>query len=268
MKLFKHGDRTFAITIILVWVIGLVISPVSAMAAFFPSGDSSGAGIPGNGAYHPTFNSTRQTAHLQTVLSNLSQKGVDVSQAQADLAAGNMTAAFQWLTAYHKDHPDLALNGPRQHTMNATVQAADLQSLITTLGQKGVEVSRALSDLAAGNTTGAMKDLMARNRGHPGMMANSTQQAARLQAGVTKLAQQGVDVGEVQADLASGNVDAAMQWMAAYHTAHPVQYGNGTAMHSSDSTQWQKGGPFRPHTSGSSNQTAARHRFPGRVQAT
>jgi hypothetical protein len=269
MKLFKNSDKAVALITIMIWVTGLVISPVGAMAAFSPSGDTTVAGIPaGSAAYHHTFNSTQQASHLQTVLANLSQQGVDVSQVQADLAAGNMTAAFQWLMAYYKDHPDLALNGPRQHAMNATAQATRLQSLITTFSQTGVDVSKALADLAAGNTTGAMKDLMARNKDHPGMMANSTQQAARLQTGVTKLAQQGIDVSEVQADLASGNMNAAMQWMAAYHTAHPAQYGNGTGMHSSYSTQWQKGGSFRPHTSGSGNQTAAHHRFPGRVQGT
>ena len=108
-----------------------------------------------------------------------------------------------------------------------------------------------------------MKDLMAFHQDRPGMMANNTQQAAWLQTGVTKLAQHGVDVSEVQADIASGNVSAAMQWMAAYHKAHPVQSGNGTVMHSSNSTGWQKGGSFRPHTPGSGNQTAAHHRFTG-----
>lgn len=266
MKLFKNSDGAVALIMIVVSVIGLVISPVSAMAAFSQSGDSSGAGIAGNGAYHHAFNSTQQEARLQTVFANLSQQGVDVSQVQVDLAAGNTTAAVQWLMAYHKDHPDLALNGPRQHGINATAQAARLQMLITNLSQQGVDVSKALADLAAGNTIGAMKDLMALHKDHPGMMANTTQQAARLQTGVTKLAQQGVDVSEVQADIASGNVSAAMQWMAAYHTAHPLQSGNGTGMHCSNSTQWQKGGSFWPYPSGSGNQTATHHRFRGQVE--
>jgi hypothetical protein len=268
MKLFKQGDRAVALTIILVWVIGLAISPVSAMGALSPSGYSSGTGIPGNGAYHHTFNTTQQAAQLQTVLANFSQQGIDVSQPQADLNAGNTSAALQWLMAYHKDHPDLAIGGPRQHAMNATAQAARLQMLITTLGQKGIDVSRALADLAAGNTTGAMKDLMAFHKDRPGMMANSTQQVARLQTGVTKLVQQGVDVSEVQADLASGNMNAAMQWMAAYHTAHPVQYSDGTGMHIGNSTGWQKGGSFRSHMPGSGNQTATHHWFTGQVKGT
>jgi hypothetical protein len=259
--------RTVAVIALVLSVIGLVMSPVSASAVFSPSGDTAGTGIPaGNAPYHHTFNSTQQTARLQTVLANLSQQGVDVSQAQADLTAGNTTGAAQWLMAYHKDHPDLAMNGPRQHVMNATAQATRLQTLITNLSQQGVDVSQALADLAAGNTIRAMKDLMAFHQDRPGIMANNTQQAVWLQTGVTKLAQQGVDVSEVQADINSGNVSAAMQWMDAYHNAHPIQSGNGTVMHNSNSPQWQKGGSFRPHTPGSGNQTASHSRFTGQVQ--
>jgi hypothetical protein len=269
MKLFKNCDKAVTLITMMIWVTGLVISPVGASAAFSPTGDTTVAGVhAGNAASHHIFNSTQQAARLQTVLANLSQQGVDVSQAQADLTAGNTTAAVQWLMVYHKDHPDSALNSPRQKVMNATSQAARLQSLATRPGQQGIDVSKALADLAAGNTTGAMKDLMAFHKDRPGMMANSTQQAARLQTGVTKLAQQGVDVSEVKADLDSGNVSAAMQWMAEYHTAHPIQSGNGTTLHNGTSTHWQKGGSFRTHTQGSGNQTAVHSRFTGRVQGT
>ena len=269
MKLCKNSNKAVALITMMIWVTGLVISPVSASAAFSSTGDTTAAGVhAGNASNHHIFNSTQQAARLQTVLANLSQQGVDVSQAQADFTAGNTTAAVQWLIAYHKDHPDLALNGPRQHVLNATAQAAHLQMLITNLSQKGVDVSKAVTDLAAGNITGAMNDLMDFHKNRPGMMANSTQQAAWLQTGVTKLEQRGVDVSEVQADLTSGNMGAARQWMAAYHAAHPVQNANGTAWHGGNSTQWQKGGTFRSHILGSGNQTAAHSRFPGRVQGT
>ena len=265
MRQRKDTTRAFALITIIVSVIGLVMSPVSAAGAFSPSADPAVPGThAGNTAYHHTLNSTQQAARLQAVFANLSQQGIDVSQAQADLAAGNVTAAMQWLMAYHKDHPDLALNGPRQHVMNATAQADHVQTLITTLGQKGVDVSKALADLAAGNTTGAMKDLMGLHTVHPGMKGNSTQEASRLQAGITKLGQQGVDVSDVQADLTSGNVSAAMQWMAAYHKAHPVLTGAGAALRS-NSTGWQKGGMFRQHAMGTGNQTAFHSRVKGSV---
>ena len=78
-----------------------------------PSGNT--GAYTGNPAVHHIVNSTGQAARLQVVLANLSQQGVDVSQVQADITAGNMTAAGQWLMAYHKDHPGVAVNGPREH---------------------------------------------------------------------------------------------------------------------------------------------------------
>ena len=269
MKLNRFSNRAIALITISVSVIGLVLSPVSAATAFSPAGDTAGAGIAaGNGSYHHLFNSTWQAARLQSVLANLSRQGIDVSQAQADLAAGNTTAAAQWLMAYHHDHPDLAVNSTRQHVMNATAQAARVQTLVTTLSQKGVDVTRALADLAAGNTTGAMKDLMALHKDRPGMMANTTQQAERLQTSITNLSQKGVDVSEVRADLAAGNVSAAMQWMAAYHTAHPALSADGTTLRTGNSTGFRKGGSLRLHSPGSGNQTAFHSRLVGWTKST
>lgn len=242
-------------------VIGLVMSPVSAAGAYSPS-DSTAGSPAGTIAYHHVFNSTQQAARLQTVFTNLSQQGVDVSHAQADLAAGNVTAAVQWLTAYHKNNPDLALNGPRQHAVNATAQAARFQTTLARFSQNGVDVSQAQADLAAGNITGAMQDLMALHKDHPGIMGNSTRQAGHLQTEVTKLSGQGVDVSVIQADLDSANVNAAIQWMAAYHTAHPFQNGNATTWHGGNSTQMHKGGSFQPYHAGAGNQTASHQSFP------
>jgi hypothetical protein len=211
MKIPKIHFRAVALITIIVSVIGLIASPVSA-AAFPVSGDHAGASA-GNTAYHHAFNSTMQSARLQMALTNLSQQGVDVSQAQADVTVGNMTAVFQWLMAYHKANPDIQLNGPRNHAFNSTAQTGRLQSVITTLGQSGVDVS------------------------------------------------------QVQADIASGNLSAAMQWMATYHKAHPVQKGNGTTNRNGrNSTRWQQGGSFRSHHGEVfSNQTAQHswHPAPG-----
>ncbi len=173
-----------------------------------------------------------------------------------------MTAAVQWLTAYHKNNPDLALNGPRQHAVNATAQAARFQTTLARFSQNGVDVSQAQADLAAGNITGAMQDLMALHKDHPGIMGNSTRQAGHLQTEVTKLSGQGVDVSVIQADLDSANVNAAIQWMAAYHTAHPFQNGNATTWHGGNSTQMHKGGSFQPYHAGAGNQTASHQSFP------
>ena len=201
MKLPKPIYRAAALITIALSVIGFVMSPVSAAAAFSPQGDPAGTPA-GTFTPHHMFNSTQQAARLQTVLTNLSQQGVDVSQAQADLTAGNVKAAMQWLMTYRQDHPGSAATGSGKHAFN------------------------------------------------------STQQAARLQSEVMKLASQGVDVSEVQADLTAGNVTAAMQWMAAYHQAHPVQNANRTAWHGGSSTA----GSSQPHTAGSGDQ-AGSHRW-------
>src|SRR5208337_782445 len=202
MKIPSISYRAVALIAIAVSAMGLVMSPVSAAPAYTPTGNTSGTF-----AYHHAFNSTRMfnstqmTTRFQVVLTNLSQQGVDVSQPQADITAGNMTAAFQWLMAYHKANPDTQMNSPRQHAFN------------------------------------------------------STRQSGRIQSFVTKLGQTGVDVSQVQADLTSGNVNGAMQWMTAYHKAHPVQKGNGTVSHGSNSSKWQQGSSLRTHHAGFGNQT-------------
>jgi multidrug efflux pump subunit AcrB len=281
----KINYRAVVIITIVLSVIGLIVSPISAATATALSGDPSmiPAGI---SAPHHAFNSTQQAERLQNVLANLTRQGVDVSQAEADLAAGNVTAAAGWLMTYHKDHPELAMYGPRMHAfnitqrhafsstkphvVNATQQAARLQTVFTTLGQKGVDVTQALADLATGNLGAAMKDLLAISKAHPGLVPgftgqhafNSTQMTARIQTEITKLSGQGVDVSQVQEDLASGNMTAAMQWMAAYHKAYPVPAGNGTASPTGNSNQWQKEGSFRPHNGDPGNGTAWHPGFP------
>jgi len=265
MKLLNTSSRAVAIITIVVSVIGLVMSPVSAAAVSSPSSNPAGISA-GNAFSHHAFNSTQQTARVQAVLANLSQQGVDISPAQADIAAGNITAAAQWLKAYHKDHPDttVALNGQRQHAVNATAQAARLQSGVTKLALQGIDVSEVQADIASGNVNAALQWLTAYHKDHPGTFAvnssrqhvvNATAQAERFQNAVTRLSQQGVDVSELQADLASGNTNAALQWMAAYHKAHPAQNPTTSSLKRGNSTSWQKDGSFPMHPAGFTNQT-------------
>ena len=129
-----------------------------------------------------------------------------------------------------KDNPNLVANGPGQHTFN---------------GKDNPNLA----------VNGARQHAF-----------NSTQETARLQSELTKLAQQGVDVSDVQADLTAGNVTAAMQWMAAYHQAHPAQNVNRTAWHGGSSTQGQAGGTFQPQNAGSGGQAGSHPWFhrPGR----
>jgi hypothetical protein len=200
---------------------------------------------------HNAFNITQEvTARLQTILTNLGRQGADVSQGRTDLAVGNVNEATQWLVAYHKDHPGLALNGPRALSFNITQEAiARLQSVFTNLGKQGADVSQGRTDLAAGKVSDATQWLMTYHMANPGLaldsprehVFNSTQEAASLQTALAHLGQQGVDISQAQADLASGNITAAMQWMAAYHKAHTVQNGNHPASHGANSTRQQRG---------------------------
>jgi len=118
-------------------------------------------------------NSTAITERMQTMLTNLSQNGVDISQPQADLSAGNMTAVMQWLFTYHKDHLNSTGTAIRSQFGNSTARAEMLQSALTKLGQSGVDVSQPQSDLAAGNTTAAMQWLFTYHKDHPAATGTS-----------------------------------------------------------------------------------------------
>ncbi|HUH78817.1 MAG TPA: hypothetical protein VLY83_02865 [Methanoregula sp.] len=261
-----------SIVSIVLSVIGLVISPVSAAAMTSPATGGGGAGIPAAG-YHHAFNATQQQERISAELARLGQQGIDVSQPQADIAGGNTTAAVQWLMSYYKANPGAFGNQTRPHpvNINSTQQTARLQGFFTKLGQQGVDVTQALADLSTGNLKGAMQWLMGYHQAHPavfgnmtrpGMFGNAppavnmTRMTDRLQASLTKLGQQGVDISQPQADIASGNATAAMQWLMAYHKAHPGPAMNATFTHTGNTSAWQKGGSFRPHRQPFGNKTS------------
>jgi hypothetical protein len=204
MKLPKINYRAIALIAITASVMGLIMSPASAASTTYsPTG-----GWTGGVAGHHAFNSTQATTRLQAVLANLTAQGVDVSQAQTDLSAGNVSAAMQWLAAYHRDNPGTQATSSRQHAFNSTRMTGRIQSVVTKLGQSGVDVSQVLMDLASGNT------------------------------------------------------HAAVQWMAAYHTAHSPTTRTGqtgrNAWHSRTTTTQGllQGGSFRSHHAGFGNRTA------------
>ncbi len=154
------------------------------------------------------------------------------------------------------------------HAFNSTQMTAQVQGFLTNLSAQGVDVSTAQADLSSGNMTAVFQWLMAYHQANPGSAMigahqhafNSTMMTTRLQSAVTKLGQNGVDVSQVQADLSSGNLTATMQWMAAYHKAHPSQKGNTTAMQGFNSTQRNQNGGMRHAGFGN---TTAWHGFNG-----
>jgi hypothetical protein len=228
-------------------IAGLVISPASSTMLNAPPNEMSGAVAQGIG-HHGIFNASSQTELLQTMITKLGAQGVDVRQAQADLASGNLTSARQWVMAYTKDHPGIMGNATRPRAWNKTLSAERIQSLLTNLSKRGINVSQAQADLAAGNTSAALHSLQAFPKDRSGVPVNSTRprvwnssfEAEQLQTMITKLGQQGVDVSQAQADLVAGDTNAATKWLMAYYQDHP-----GTAVkigrHYGNSTEGQAG---------------------------
>ena len=107
-----------AVASIVLSVIGLIVSPVGASALTTPTIGDTGVYGSAPGSHH-AFNATQMTSRLQTTLTKLGQQGVDVSQPQADISSGNVTAAMQWLTDYHKAHPGV-MNTTAQHFGNTS----------------------------------------------------------------------------------------------------------------------------------------------------
>ena len=131
-----------------------------------------GTGLTGTASH--AWNTTALTDRLQTELTQLSQKGVDVSQPQADLTAGNLTAAFQWIRKYVKANPGTGMIGTRSQRLNSASQTGRLQTLLTQLSQKGVDVSQPQADLTAGNTTAALQWVHEYVKANPGTLPHAT----------------------------------------------------------------------------------------------
>ena len=163
-------------------VVGLVFSPASAAVQNPPSIDGSGMAAHGYGI-HGIGNATWQAERMQTTLTQLGQQGVDVSQAQADLASGNTTAAVQWLRKYIMANPGVAATSTRSQGWSSTAQTGRLQTELTKLSQQGVDVSQAQADLTAGNTTAAFQWIHEYLKANPGALGNKTgSQSARSSA--------------------------------------------------------------------------------------
>jgi hypothetical protein len=221
-------------------VIGLVASPISASVTIAGPDLISGSSQT-NPGHHFVENTSQQTTRFQTMITTLSQQGVDVTEPQAALGAGNLTAVSQWFRAYRNGHPVAEGNHTGFQPMNATEQITRFQTMITTLSQQGVDVTEPQAALSAGNLTAVSQWFKTYRPEHPVAEGNHTgfqpmntaQQTTRLQSVITALGQQGVDVTGLQAALGTGNLTAVSQWFKTYRPEHP-----GTGMNVS----WQKFG--------------------------
>ena len=147
--------------------------------------------------------------------------------------------------------------GPQNgHTfaVNATLQQERLQSLVTNLQGKGVDTSQ-LQAAIQNNDTAAIKTWLqsyasthkgsgttgTQKKGGYAFTANATARQAHLQAFVTKLQGQGVDVSTIQAALRNNDAATVMSWLKSFFETHPATRGTTTRQ------QWHHG-----------NQTASR----------
>ena len=153
-------------------ILALIIGTSSAM-------DTTGSSVHGNSTftmgagYHGhAGNITRQTQMIQSSLTKLGQQGVDISQPQADITDGNISAAMQWFESYHKIHTNNQTRGniTSHQTGNVTWQTQMLQSFVSKLEQQGIGVVELQSDIARGNIPAAMQWLKSYFQTNPDQM--------------------------------------------------------------------------------------------------
>jgi len=170
----------------------------------------------------------------------------------------NIGTRANHVTGISSSHHGAAINGE---------VVARLQAVLTSLNRQGVDVSLAQTDIASGNVNAATQELMDYHKNNPGLSLDGPrppgftltgEAVARLQAILTSLNRQGVDVSRAQTDIASGNVNAAAQWIAEYQKEHPVRMGNRAAMPGSNITRWQTGNSFPQQHPGVANLSRTR----------
>jgi predicted metal-dependent phosphotriesterase family hydrolase len=126
-----------------------------------------------------TVNATAQQAHLQSFITQLQNKGVDVSTVQTALANNDMATVNSWVKSYMEAHKETFGNTTHMQkghgfTVNATAQQAHLQSFITQLQNKGVDVSTVQTALANNDTATVNSWLKSYFEAHPGAFGNTT----------------------------------------------------------------------------------------------
>jgi hypothetical protein len=119
-----------------------------------------------------------------------------------------------------------------------------------------------IGSASAAGTTGTSvrsSDVFTTGNGYHGHSGNATQQQQMLQLSVTNLGQQGIDVSQPQADITSGNIPAAMQWLKSYFQAHPDQLKKEPRQQMGNTTHPQRTAGFALHNQTSQGQGPAGH---------
>ena len=217
MQFQKKLPNTLIVLIYLASAAVLIMSPVCAADSAPSATDGQGTAFHGTG-HHEAFNATMQAEHLQSMITKLGQQGVDITQVQADLTAGNSEAVKTWFQTYFQSHPMTFANRTgSKPPVNTTQQAERFQTMITKLGQQGVDITQVQADLTAGNTDAVKAWFQTYRKDHPDATLKAFGNQSRT-----------VTSGTIPHTFPGHRVMAgnstAMNWTAAHHTR-----GSGTA---------------------------------------
>jgi DNA-binding transcriptional MerR regulator len=245
MKSPKTLAGSIAVLLFALVILGFGISPVSASAGLWPSGNSTS--IHGHwGGQHFAPNSTRQYTMTESFITRLQGQGVDVSAVQAALANNDTATVKSWIMSYMQAHSGAfgnttSMQRGHRFTVNATVQQAHLQSFITQLQSQGVDVSAVQSALANNDTATVKSWVTSYMQAHKGTFGNTphtqrghrftvnaTVQQAHLQSFITQLQNKGVDVSGIQTALANNDTATVKSWLTSYFATHQGAHSNST----------------------------------------
>jgi DNA-binding transcriptional MerR regulator len=222
MKTFTSMAGSLGVLLLVLAVLGLGISTVSAAAGTSSSGNLATLHSQGSG-HHFAQNSTRQHAFLGT----------------------NTTAAAAWFAAHPGAKGQFGNMTPEKNgqgfAINATARQARLQSFITQLQNKGVDVSAVQTALANNDTATVKSWITSYMEAHKGTSGNTTHmqsgqgftvnataRQAHLQSFITQLQNKGVDVSALQTAIQNNDTAAEKTWLTTYAEAHKGQSSNTT----------------------------------------
>jgi hypothetical protein len=222
MKTITSMAGNLGVLLLVLAVLGLGISTVSATAGELSSGNITALHDQGSG-HHFARNSTLQHTLQGTNITPFHSRGANV----------NASAAAFRNTTHEKNGQGFAVN--------ATMQQARLQSCIVELQKQCVDVST-LQTALQNNDTAAVKSWVTSYReSHKeqsgnttydkksvGFAVNATMQQAHLQSFIARLQKQGVDVSTAQTALQNNDTAAVNFWLKSYFEAHKDALTNST----------------------------------------
>jgi type IV pilus biogenesis protein CpaD/CtpE len=204
-----------------------VVGPLSALCIVaLVMGTASAAIMTAGGTSNPDTGPVHHHLTPESILSELEQQGVDVTEVKTLLQNGDTDAVKAWLENYFQSNKPAMPDGSARAPPDLT-DPTQHEKFISRLEDQGVDVTEVKTLLQNGDTDAvkawlenyfqsnkpAMPDGSARS---PPDLTNATQQ----QEIITRLEEKGVDVTEAEAELESGDTSAVRVWLDNYFHAH------------------------------------------------